>query len=111
MSPEPQGKLKIGLVIGIFILVLVGVVGNSHRVLPVEADPCQQDMTHRGYVNELPMFHCIGHTEYLVAAGKTGLSSVAEWDHIHPWMTRDWHLSQGFSTEQAERLLAKNSEQ
>lgn len=101
-----MNKLKIGLVTGIVSLILVAVAGNTHHILPAESDPCQQDITHQGHVNELLMFHCIGHTEYVVDAGKTGLHSVAKWDHIHPWMTKDWHLSQGFTAEQTERLLA-----
>ncbi len=105
-----MNKLKVGLVTGIISLILVTVAGNTHRILPAKSDPCQQDLTHQGYVNELPMFHCIGHTEYVVAAGKKGLNSVNKWNHIHPWMTRDWHLSQGFSAEQIERLLAKDRE-
>ena len=93
-----------GLVVGGVLVVLVG---NTHRWLPVDSDPCQQDMTHKSHVAELPMFHCIGHTEYEVNPGRDGLDAVLAWDHVHPWMGMDWHLIQGFSSEQAALLLDK----
>ncbi|MEQ8204862.1 MAG: hypothetical protein RIA65_01710 [Woeseia sp.] len=97
-----NNKVRVGLVIsGIAVLLL----GNTHRLLPAESDPCQQDMTHAGHVSELPMFHCIGHTEYEWEPGKDGLEAVSAWDHIHPWMDFDWHIAQGFSAEHAARLL------
>jgi len=90
-------------ILGIAVLLL----GNSHRLLPTESDPCQQDMTHIGHVSALPIFHCIGHTEYEWEPGKEGLEAVRKWDHIHPWMDFDWHITQGFSADQAARLVGK----
>jgi len=34
------------------------------------------------------------------------LLRVARWDHLHSWMTLDWHLQQGFSEEHALELIA-----
>ena len=89
---------------------LVLMAGNTHRWLPAEYDPCQQDMTHEGHVAELPMFHCIGHTEYEVGPGQKGLDAVREWNHVHPWMDINWHLAQGFDRERARMLLATEEE-
>ncbi|ANO52047.1 hypothetical protein [Woeseia oceani] len=91
-------------ILGVAVLLL----GNTHRLLPAESDPCQQDMTHAGHVNDLPMFHCIGHTEYEWKPGAEGLEAVQKWDHMHPWMDYDWHIAQGFSAEQAARLVGKS---
>ena len=91
-----------------FILtILVLLVGNTHRVLPASSDPCQQDISHLNHVNELPMFHCIGHTEFVVAPDKKGLFRIAKWDHIHSWMTLEWHLQQGFTKEHSLELMAQ----
>lgn len=94
-------------IIGAFVLlvVLVGLAGNTHRLLPASNDPCQTDISHLDHVNELPMFHCIGHTEYVVAPGENELRHVARWDHLHSWMDLDWHLQQGFSNEHAVELI------
>jgi hypothetical protein len=96
-------KRGILLILILFFLILLG--GNTHRILPANIDDCQTDMTHEGHVNDLPMFHCIGHTEYEVNYDEEGLLRVAKWDHIHEWMTLEWHLEKGFSREHALRLL------
>ena len=36
-------------------------------------DDCQSDITYMDYVNELAMYHCIGHTEYVVDPKAEGL--------------------------------------
>ena len=69
-------------------------------------DPCQTDISHIGHVNELSAYHCIGHTEYLVAPEEEALFRVASWDHMHNWMTLDWHLEQGFGEDHARELIA-----
>lgn len=94
----------------VFCGMFVVLAGNTHRLLPADSDPCQQDMTHKSHVAELPMFHCIGHTEYEVNPGRDGLDAVLAWNHVHPWMDMDWHLTQGFSPEHAARLLDKAKE-
>ena len=98
---------KLVVIIGILV-VLILLAGNTHRIFPADSDPCQQDMTHLNHISELPMFHCIGHTEYEVAPNKTGLFQIAKWDHIHPWMNLEWHLEQGFTKEHALELIAHN---
>ncbi|MBR9826007.1 MAG: hypothetical protein GYB36_09430 [Alphaproteobacteria bacterium] len=65
---------------------LTGLAAYSHRILPADMDECQQDITHIGHIEELPPFHCIGHSEG---------NAVDGWDHIHPWMTREWHEERG----------------
>lgn len=100
-----MNKKLIAILVAIIALVLLA--GNTHRFLSAESDPCQQDISHLNHINELPMFHCIGHTEYEVAPNEKGLLQVAKWDHIHPWMTLEWHLAQGFSKEHALRLIAE----
>jgi len=92
------------------LIILIFLGGNTHRLLPVSMDDCQSDMTHLGHINELPMYHCIGHTEYVVDPKAEGLFRVKNWDHIHPWMTLEWHLEQGFGKNHAIRLLEKSSE-
>lgn len=94
------------IVIFVLLVTLVLLAGNTHHFLAASSDPCQQDISHLNHVSELPMFHCIGHTEYVVAPGKEGLLSVGRWDHIHSWMTFDWHIQQGFSKDHALALLA-----
>lgn len=89
----------------IIIIILVILAGNTHRLLPANMDDCQTDMTHEGHLNELSMYHCIGHTEYEVNPQSEGLLRVAKWDHIHDWMTIEWHLEKGFSKEHAKRLI------
>ena len=99
-------KIVLGLVIcGVLTLL----AGNTHRLLPADSDPCQQDVTHKNHVADLPMFHCIGHTEYEVEPGKNGLEAVRAWDHVHPWMEMDGHTAQGFSSEKATHLLSKTN--
>ena len=93
--------------LAVFLVGLVILAGNTHRFLPAGVDPCQQDMSHEGYVNQLPMFHCIGHTEFEAAPAQQGLEAVEKWDHRHPWMTMEWHLEHGFSQAQARRLLGR----
>jgi hypothetical protein len=88
-----------------FLGLVVLLAGNTHRILPEDSDPCQRDMTHKGHIDALPMFHCIGHSEYEVAPGNQGLEAIVAWDHVHPWMDREWHVAQGFSAEQAASLL------
>ena len=90
------------------LAVVVLLAGNTHRFLSSSSDPCQQDISHLNHVNELPMFHCIGHTEFAVAPDKKELFRVAKWNHIHTWMTLDWHIEQGFTKEHAIELIAHN---
>ena len=97
---------KIVISAAIILIIIFLLAGNTHRLLPASKDPCQTDITHANNVNELPMFHCIGHTEYVVAPEKKGLLRVARWDHLHSWMTLEWHLQQGFSREHALELIA-----
>ncbi len=95
------------LIIAVFvIIILIFLGGNTHLLLPASKDPCQTDMTHAGHVNELQMYHCIGHTEYEMNPEKKGLFRVAKWDHLHSWMTLEWHLKEGFTKEQALELIA-----
>jgi hypothetical protein len=102
-------RKKILLLLPLALAALILLLGNTHRILPSSKDPCQQDMTHKGHLSELPMFHCIGHTEYVVDPDKKGLERVVEWDHLHPWMTLEWHLDQGFSREHALELINKST--
>ncbi len=99
------------IVISIVIVVLLALAGNTHHFLPESNDPCQQDMSHQNHISELAMFHCIGHTEYVVAAGKKDLQRVAKWDHLHSWMTLEWHIKQGFSQSHAVELIALSSKE
>jgi hypothetical protein len=46
-----------------------------------------------------------------VAPGKKGLLRVAHWDHLHPCMTLEWHLEQGFSREHTLELIAEFDQQ
>lgn len=100
-------KIIISILV-IIILILLG--GNTHRLLPASMDDCQTDMTHVDHVNELRMYHCIGHTEYVVDPNVEGLFRVKNWEHIHPWMTLEWHLEQGFSKNHALHLLENSSD-
>lgn len=61
---------------------LLGIAAFSHRLLPPEVDECQLDVSHVGHIADLPLFHCLGHTEFNMGTG--------EWDHIHPWMDEEW---------------------
>ena len=101
-------KKKLTIVFSILIVLLLLAAGNTHRILPAENDPCQTDISHKGHVNELAMFHCIGHTEYEVNYEADGLLRVKKWNHLHPWMTLDWHLKQGFTREHAIQLIEKS---
>lgn len=67
----------------VLLIIMVGLAAFSHRILPVDMDECQRDVTHAGHVGDLPLFHCIGHSELDPEAGT--------WDHQHPWMTEEWH--------------------
>lgn len=102
-------KKKTLLFVLIASIIFVLLVGNTHRILPAENDPCQTDFTHKGHIDELPMFHCIGHTEYEVNTEEKGLLRVKKWDHIHSWMTLEWHLEQGFTREHSLDLLANSN--
>jgi len=99
--------MKKGIILLLILIVLVLLGGNTHRILPASMDDCQTDITHEGRVNMLPMYHCIGHTEYEVNPDAEGLLQVAKWNHIHEWMTLEWHLEQGFSREHALQLLTQ----
>ena len=100
---------KILVACGAAVLLLVGLAANSHRVLPVDMDPCQEDMSHQGQISELPFFHCLGHKEYAVDFEQAGLFRVESWYHLHPWMTLEWHLEQGFDREQAVALIDQHT--
>ena len=65
------------------LAIVVVLAAFSHRLLPADLDECQRDITHVGHLPELPLFHCIGHSERDPGTGS--------WDHIHPWMTEEWH--------------------
>ncbi len=93
----------------IIIIIVILIAGNTHRILPEANDPCQTDMTHKDHINELPMYHCIGHTEYEVNHEEKGLLRVKKWDHIHNWMTLEWHLQQGFTKEHALELISPSN--
>jgi hypothetical protein len=103
-------KKKVTLLSLITIIVIFFLAGNTHRILPTANDPCQIDMTHKDHINELPMFHCIGHTEYEVNPEEKGVLRVKKWDHIHSWMTLEWHLQQGFTKEHALELISISQE-
>ena len=92
------------------LFILIFAAGNTHRILPTENDPCQTDITHKDHINELPMFHCIGHTEYEVNYEEKGLLRVKKWDHLHSWMTLEWHIQQGFTKEHALELISISQE-
>ncbi len=98
------------IISGIIIVLLFLFAGNTHRILPASIDDCQTDISHVNHLDKLPMYHCIGHTEYVVDLEKEGLFHVAKWDHLHSWMTLDWHLQQGFTKEHALELIALSSE-
>ena len=98
------------VVLTALLVTLVGLAGNTHRFLPVADDPCQTDLSHIDHVNELSMFHCIGHSEYVVASEQRGLLRIAKWDHLHPWMTLEWHVHEGFSQTHARELIRPSSE-
>ena len=70
------------------LILCVAFAAFSHRLLPADMDECQQDVSHLGHVSELPLFHCIGHSETNRENG--------DWDHQHPWMTEEWHAEHGF---------------
>lgn len=96
------------MLFGIFILfLLVLAAGNTHRFLPLSMDECQEDLSHLDHIHDLPMFHCLGHNDFIVNPGGTGFDFIGQWEHIHPWMTKDWHLQKGFTTKQTETLLKK----
>ncbi len=98
------------VIVPVIIIILILLAGNTHRFLPESVDDCQTDMTHIDHLDELPMYHCIGHTEYVVDFEKDGLFRVAKWDHIHSWMTLEWHLQQGFPKEHALKLLSNSGD-
>jgi len=93
------------------ILLLGGLVlaaGHTHLIMPASSDECQQDISHKGHIAELPMFHCIAHKEFVPIQGAKGTARVGQWFHLHPWMTMDWHLENGFSPEHAAELIAQH---
>jgi len=92
------------------LIIIIFIAGNTHLILPTANDPCQTDMTHKGHIKELPMFHCIGHTEYKVNPEEKGLLRVEKWDHLHSWMTLEWHLQQGFTKVHALELISTSQE-
>ncbi len=75
------GIVLLGLIIALFLLAAF-----SHHILPASIDECQQDVSHLGHVAELSAFHCIGHSERNMRDDT--------WDHLHPWMSREWQLEQ-----------------
>jgi len=80
----------LGLIVVAGILTLAAF---SHRILPADSDECQQDVTHKGNISELAVFHCIGHSETNPESGA--------WDHTHPWMTAEWHREHGLEESRA----------
>ncbi|WP_223034071.1 hypothetical protein [Hanstruepera marina] len=102
-------KNKIALTTLTLALFLMLLAGNTHRILPTSCDPCQTDISHKDHINELPMFHCFGHTEYIVNPDKQGLERVAQWDHLHSWMTLKWHLEKGFTEDHALDLIKRST--
>lgn len=102
-------KKKPIITLSIFI-TLIFLAGNTHRIIPAKYDPCQTDITHKSHISDLRMFHCIGHTEYQVNPEEDGLLRIKKWDHVHPWMTLEWHLKQGFTKEQALDLLSDSDQ-
>ena len=98
------------IITGLIIIIIILISGNTHHILPATMDDCQTDLTHEGHIGELNMYHCIGHTEYVVDFEKEGLFRIKKWDHIHPWMTLEWHLEQGFTREHAKELISFSSE-
>jgi len=78
--------MKTARILGSIIFLLgafvLGIAAFSHRLLPPEVDECQQDVSHEGHIADLPMFHCLGHTEFNIQSGA--------WDHVHPWMDDEW---------------------
>lgn len=82
------------IAIASLLVVMFVLAAFSHRVLPVEMDECQRDVTHAEHNRDLPPFHCIGHSEFDPEAGT--------WDHLHPWMTEEWHAEHGVAVESRE---------
>jgi hypothetical protein len=74
------------VVLLVLIIALFLLAAFSHHILPASVDECQQDVSHQGHIAELPAFHCIGHSEWNMQADT--------WDHVHPWMSREWHREQ-----------------
>lgn len=72
----------LGSVVFLLAAFLVGIAAFSHQLLPADMDECQQNVSHLGHISDLPLFHCIGHTEFDMETG--------EWDHVHPWMDEEW---------------------
>jgi hypothetical protein len=75
-----------GVVLLVLIIALFLLAAFSHHILPTSIDECQQDVSHRGHIAELPAFHCIGHSEWDMEKDT--------WDHVHSWMSREWQLKQ-----------------
>lgn len=74
-------------IIGLLSLVsAMTILAFSHLILPANIDECQGDITHQDHIFELRPFHCIGHSE---GDSDTG------WDHVHPWMTKEWYDKHG----------------
>ena len=74
------------IILTLIFIIAIAFLAFSHRILPVGNDPCQSDVSHLNHVAELPPFHCIGHSEG---------DAVHGWDHVHPWMTREWYVANG----------------
>jgi hypothetical protein len=70
------------VVIGLMVSVILLLGAYSHRIAPAGIDQCQQDITHKGHISDLPAFHCMGHSEWDMDKN--------DWDHAHPWMTDEW---------------------
>lgn len=62
--------------------VLILLSAFTHLWLPQSVDDCQNDVTHRGHLLSLALFHCIGHSERNYPQD--------EWNHLHPWMNNEW---------------------
>ena len=71
-------KKKFVIICGVIILL----VAFTHLWLPQAVDECQKDVTHRGHLPGLAPFHCIAHSERDYPQD--------EWNHVHPWMDREW---------------------
>ena len=77
-----------GISLFLIAALITTLAAFSHRILPADADECQRDVSHVGHIPELPVFHCIGHSQRNVETNT--------WDHVHPWMTAQWHRQHGF---------------
>lgn len=101
-----QKILKIGLGLGLFVVVMAG---STHIWMPTDSDQCQRDISHIGHLWSLPPFHCLGHSEFYYDTDADG-SEVMVWDHRHSWMTISWFLEQGFSAEEATSYVIEEKD-